>query len=122
MGEWLDLNGEASYGTRPWEQYQEKLDKASGTNNPSGKHAIDANSIRFTRSADSSQVYCILLFWPEEPVKINSLAGHRVSKVRLLGSRVGMAWHTEKDGLVVTLPKDKPCKYANVLVVSSSDS
>ncbi|MCO6048165.1 alpha-L-fucosidase [Aeoliella sp. ICT_H6.2] len=118
MGEWLEVNGEAIYGTRPWEQYQEKLDKASGPNKPSGRHAIDANSIRFTRSADGSHVYCILLSWPDKQVSIQSLAGRGIAQVQLLGSSADLEWSRAQEGIAVELPEAKPCEHAHVLKVT----
>ncbi len=117
MGEWLHVNGEAIYGSRTWEWHMETLDKP-----PKGQQAGDAlpaegSGVRFTQSADGSVVYCMLLEWAETPVVIKSLAGSKISDVRMLGSEEEISWWLEESGLGIRFPKSMPCEHAYVLAV-----
>jgi alpha-L-fucosidase len=91
VGEWLRVNGEAIYGTRPWETFKD-------------------GNVRFTRKGNT--LYAIALEWPEEELRLTSLAGKPVLKVELLGSSEAIAWKAEPDALVIQPPSRRPCKYA----------
>ena len=79
MAAWMDVNGEAIFGTRPWEVYGEgpsttaqaerdrPLQREAGTR-------YTAEDIRFTTKGDA--LYAIGLGWPEDggKVTIKSLA------------------------------------------------
>ncbi len=91
VGEWLRVNGEAIYGTRPWETFKD-------------------GNVRFTRKGNT--LYAIALEWPEEELRLTSLAGKPVLKVELLGSSEPIAWKAEPDALVIQPPSRRPCKYA----------
>jgi alpha-L-fucosidase len=91
VGEWLRVNGEAIYGTRPWETFKD-------------------GNVRFTRKGNT--LYAIALEWPEEELRLTSLAGKPVLKVELLGSSEAIAWKAEPDALVIQPPSRRPCNYA----------
>jgi alpha-L-fucosidase len=91
VGEWLRVNGEAIYGTRPWETFKD-------------------GNVRFTRKGNT--LYAIALEWPEEELRLTSLAGKPVLKVELLGSSEAITWKAEPDALVIQPPSRRPCKYA----------
>lgn len=101
IGAWLDVNGAAIYGTRPWTQFAD------------GK-------IRFTTKGDT--LYAIALGWPGEEVVIPSLANDKVSgkieKVNLLGHKGALEFTQDETGLKVRLPTEKPCEHAFALEVS----
>ncbi len=86
VGAWLKINGEAVYGSRPFEVYGE-------------------GEIRYTRN--KGNVYATLLNWHGGPVTLNALrAGGatigKVSKVELLGSNVSLTFVQDDQGLKVT--------------------
>jgi alpha-L-fucosidase len=118
MGKWLEVNGEAIYGTRPWKEHQETLRTKLEQQKPTGSPAIESNQICFTCSADGEIVYCILPEWPDETVAIKSLAGLDVADVRLLGSDAKLEWTIEQGGIIVDMPELKPCDHAYVLAVT----
>jgi len=86
VGVWLQINGEAVYGSRPFELCTE-------------------NAIRFTRN--NGYVYATVLDWKNSTLIINALhtGGNtlgKVTKVELLGSDVSMKFIQDENGLTVT--------------------
>ncbi|MFB6138535.1 MAG: alpha-L-fucosidase [Halobacteriaceae archaeon] len=55
VGDWLDVHGEAVYGTRPW------LVAGEG---PGGDGALSARRVRYTQSKDGGTVYAVVMGWP----------------------------------------------------------
>jgi alpha-L-fucosidase len=88
VGAWLKINGEAVYGSRPFEVCNEK-----------------SNSICYTRN--NGLVYATLLDWDGGPITLNALraAGAtlgNVSTVKLLGSDIALTFVQDDQGLTVT--------------------
>jgi alpha-L-fucosidase len=123
MGGWLQLNGEAIYGTRPWLAFGEGPTKAKkgGFGEDSDKGFV-AQDIRFTTKGDA--LFAIALGWPTDgKLVIRSLAtdAGKVTAVELLGSAGALAWHQGDAGLEITLPDKPPCDFAYVFKVTGTD-
>ena len=87
IGTWLKINGEAVYGSRPFEVYGE-------------------NSVCYTRN--NGNVYAILLDWNGGSITLKSLCTGgatlgKVSKVELIGSDIPLSFVQNDQGLTVTL-------------------
>ncbi len=111
IGAWLDVNGDAIYGTRPWTQAGE------GVLTPARGQRDAPADIRFTKKDDA--IYAILLAWPQNgEVRVMALGdpAGKVASVELLGSGP-VAFHQDAAGLHVKLPAAKPCDYAYALKI-----
>jgi alpha-L-fucosidase len=124
IGRWLSINGEAIYGTRPWQVFGEgPTEVVGGSFNDTKRTPFTGQDIRFT--AKDSALYAIVLAWPDSgSVTIKSLAAgsrlalRKIRKVELLGSKTRLHWSPDPSGLIVKLPAQRPCDYAFVLKIS----
>ena len=122
-GQWLAVNGEAVYGTRPFKVFGEGPTKViSGSFSDTKRQAFSGQDIRFTTKGKT--LYAIALDWPGEQITVKSLAKSltlvegEVKDVRLLGCRDNLKWSRDESGLTVKLPAQKPCEHAFVLEIS----
>jgi len=126
VGGWLNVNGEAIYGTRPWRTYGEGPTKVSaGSFHDADTRPFTAQDFRFTTKGNV--LYVIGLGWPGNgEAVIHSLAqnvgGESVQSVALVGSEAKIQFEQRTDGLHVQLPVQAPGKYAYVLRVSFNHS
>jgi alpha-L-fucosidase len=123
IGAWLKLNGEAIYGTRPWEIFGEGPTQV--TEGHFGEEKIKdftAEDIRFTTKR--SVLYAICLAWPEKQMVVKSLAADRklpfgeIGEVRMLGVEKPLKWSRDEKGLSVEMPPTQPCDHAVVLKIT----
>lgn len=108
MADWIAVNGEAIYGTRPWTTFGEGPVRAEGGAFKEDA-AFTAEDVRFTTKGDT--LYAFVLGWPERPLTIRALgtaAGH-VTAVRLLGHDGALQWRQEAGGLTISPPATAPC-------------
>jgi alpha-L-fucosidase len=116
IGAWLDVNGEAIYGSRPWKTFGESIRTLESRRDQFGRHMINSTGIRYTRAKDGMAVYAILLERPDA-VTLTSFKGEVVKEVELIGSSARIDWGVTDSGLEVKLPAEKPCDAAYVLKI-----
>jgi alpha-L-fucosidase len=117
--DWMQVNGEAIYATRPWDVFGEGPNmknhesSAAGGGNQTGVSVSDlgATDIRFTRNKANTVVYAIALGWPKDAFIVQSLGTAATNKpgkikhVQLLGTEEKLAWTQTAASLRVELPK-----------------
>ncbi len=127
MSRWMDINGEAIFGTRPWEIYGEGPTKVkAGMFGEDVTKSFTAEDVRFTTK--DKTLYAFLLGWPKgKSVLIASLGldalqlhGRRISEVSMLGCGDELEWSQRNDGLWIKMPDHPPCDNAVALKISGA--
>lgn len=116
IGSWMDINGEAIYGTRPWTKAAEGSTKSTAgafTDNEESEYT--AADIRFTTKGDI--LYAITLAWSDEVLIRSIHSDQEVNQVSMLGSGEELVWDQSPEGLKVRFPDEKPSEYAHALKV-----
>ena len=102
IGKWLEVNGDAIYGTRPWKIYGEGPTKvAGGAFSDAKDQPFTADDIRFTAKGD--YLYAISMDTPKKDLLIKnlSLTAGKIKSVELLGSTGKINWSQTKSGLTI---------------------
>ncbi len=113
VGEWMSVNGEGIYGTRPWTVYQEGPSQVviRGYQEDAVEWTIE--DFRFTQK--DGNIYAFQLKWPEGgKTVIRSLSLNRVPQVisvEALGYEGAVTYEQTGRGLVIDLPEVKPSAY-----------
>lgn len=126
IGQWMAINSEGIYDTRPWKIYGEG--PSTESSNPinaqgfnEGKTTYSSKDIRFTTK--NGILYAIVLGWPEDGKVIikslstnNPLYPNKIKQVEMLGGG-NVKFEPGSNGLTVTLPTKKNSDIACVLKI-----
>jgi alpha-L-fucosidase len=116
IGKWLEVNGEAIYGTRCWKKFGEGVQSGTaGSFSDNTATSYTVQDIRFTTKGND--FYAIVLNWDDAGVLIKSLdknavADAKILHVQMLGSNETIAWTQTDEGLKLSFPTTKPCNSA----------
>jgi alpha-L-fucosidase len=117
LGAWLDVNGEAIYGTRHWHTFGEgSTTVAEGHLREREDKPFTAEDVRFTMKDNT--LYAICLGWPGEAATIKSLGSsspvkaEMIEQIQMLGSPEPQPWLQHDNGLQIKTPSQRPCDHA----------
>jgi alpha-L-fucosidase len=119
IADWMAVNSEGIYGTRPWKVFGEgpgSAVKADARFNESGRKDLTAEDIRFTTKGNT--LYAFVMGWPEREAVVRSVTA-KVEGVEMLGYRGALRFTQDATGLRVTMPPGPPSKHAVTLKIAS---
>ena len=89
LGKWLDVNGEAIYGTRPWIRAENET--------------VSGIGVRYTQKPDA--LYAIILDKPKtSEITIKSLRVNEAAEINLFGNESSLEWTQQDDNLTIKVP------------------
>lgn len=136
--DWMKVNSEGIYGTRPWKVYGDGPGVApaaggargasdhhqAGAFNERNRKPMTAADIRFTQKA--GVLYAFVMGAPQGPVKIPALAPGgpnqvgTVRNVQLVGASGKLTWKQGAGGLTVEVPQQPPSTHAITLKIQGA--
>ncbi len=111
FGDFLKINNEGIYDTRPWEVYGEGPLAIKDGRQGENKKIYSQQDIRFTTK--DGVLYTFLLAPPTQDILVKTLAtGGKLTKeianIELMGSDEKVQWSRSAEGLAISLPKALP--------------
>jgi alpha-L-fucosidase len=87
IGQWMQENGEAIYGSRMYTTYGEGED------------------IRYTQSKDGKVKYIFIMNFPKEKIQLTKMGFDKNAKLQLLGSTKTLSWQEKDKKIEINIPQ-----------------
>lgn len=100
LGQWLAVNGEAIYATRPQPPY------------------LQGKPCYFTGAKDGRTAYAICIAWPGKQLVLKDVRAAEGANITMLGVDAPLKWQQDAQGLTIAIPealqpeKARPCQNA----------
>jgi alpha-L-fucosidase len=116
IAEWMQDNGEAIFGTRPWKVYGEgpsvtEQQEKGMFHGLKDMRSYKQGDLRFTMKGKT--LYAFSMEKPEGDIHISSLGlktatGQKIKSITLLGSKEKIKWSQNKDEVLIQRPAQLP--------------
>ncbi|MGJ8676713.1 MAG: alpha-L-fucosidase [Akkermansiaceae bacterium] len=111
FGDFLKINGEGIYGSRPWKIFGEGTVKVKDKRQGENHQSFSKEDVRFTMKDEV--LYAYILSVPNEDILIKTLANEgildkEIDTISLMGSDDKIEWDRSDKGLSIQLPNSLP--------------
>ena len=125
FGDFLKINGEGIYGSRPWKTFGEgTLDVKDGRQ---GENHSDYSQEDIRLTTKDGKLYAFVLALPAKDIVIKTLASNglldrEIAGIELMGSNEKIEFKRSAEALVIKLPKKLPGMIVNGFRIKMADS
>ncbi|MGJ8592743.1 MAG: alpha-L-fucosidase [Aquaticitalea sp.] len=125
FGDFLKINGDGIYGSRPWKTFGEGPLEIKDGRQGENHNRYSQEDIRFTTK--NGVLYAFVLEPPTENIVIKNLANNgmldgEIGSIELMGSTEKIKWTRTDEALIIELPKSLPGKIVNGFRIKSLNS
>ncbi|MDD4771370.1 MAG: alpha-L-fucosidase [Bacteroidales bacterium] len=122
IAEWMDINKESIFDTRPWKVFGEG--PAADAANPINAQGFNEGRIKFTAkdirfNQNGNVIYVTVMGEPTENIHVKNLNNQiKIKKIELLGSKEKVEWNQTSEALEIKKPASVPNTIATVYKVT----
>ncbi len=125
FGDFLKINGEGIYGTRPWKIFGEGPLEVKDGRQGENHSDYSQEDIRFVTK--DGVLYAFVLAPPTQDIVIKALAEgglleEEITQIDLMGSTQKIKWEQSLDALTIFLPKTLPGEFVNGFRITTNKS
>jgi alpha-L-fucosidase len=124
IADWMEVNKESIFDTRPWKMYGEgpsvdSVNALNGAGFNEGKIGYTEKDIRYNQKGNV--LYATVMSIPTDDISFELLAKNiekrKIKKIELLGSKEKLIWKQSNDKLLISKPKVCPNNIALVFKI-----